>query len=71
MPVQRGRDVHIWRLPATNAVTRMALPSPRVGRGWSGDYFPERQVVTHPTPAPPLHGRGVAGAQGLFRSLGV
>ena len=25
MPVQRGRDVHIWRLPSKNAVSRMAI----------------------------------------------
>ena len=25
MPVQRSRDDHIWRLTATNAVTRMAI----------------------------------------------
>ena len=34
-----------------------------------GNYFSEKQEVTHPTPAPPLHGRGVAGAHELFRSL--
>ena len=25
MPVQRSRDVHIWRLPAKNGVSRMAI----------------------------------------------
>ena len=29
-----------------------------------GNYFSEKQEVTYPTPAPPLHGREVAGAQG-------
>jgi hypothetical protein len=30
-----------------------------------GNYFPEKQEVTYPTPAPPLHGRGGGGAQGF------
>ncbi|MBP5387793.1 MAG: hypothetical protein J6Y97_10470 [Prevotella sp.] len=30
-----------------------------------GNYFSEKQEVAYPTPAPPLHGRGVAGAQGF------
>ena len=41
MPVQRSRDVHIWRLPAKNAVTRMALPLPFMG----GELLAHSSVV--------------------------
>ena len=43
----------------------MELPSPPWGGVGVGNYFSEKQEVTYPTPAPPLHGRGVAGAQGF------
>ena len=43
----------------------MELPSPPWGGVGVGSYFSEKQEVTYPTPAPPLHGRGVAGAQGF------
>ena len=36
-----------------HALSRMELPSPRVGRGWGGDYYLKiKKLRTQPLPLP-------------------